>query len=59
MINTEIKEQQREYSIREAYKSLRTNLQFCGNDKKVITITSSVPGEGKSTVTLNLAVSLA
>lgn len=59
MINVEIKEQQREYSIREAYKSLRTNLQFCGNDKKVITITSSVSGEGKSTVTLNLAVSLA
>lgn len=59
MINVEIKEQQMEYSIREAYKSLRTNLQFCGNDKKVITITSSVSGEGKSTVTLNLAVSLA
>lgn len=59
MINVKIKEQQMEYSIREAYKSLRTNLQFCGNDKKVITITSSVSGEGKSTVTLNLAVSLA
>ena len=59
MINVEIKEQQMEYSIREAYKSLRTNLQFCGNDKKVITITSSVSGEGKSTVTVNLAVSLA
>lgn len=59
MISVKIKEQQMEYSMHEAYKSLRTNLQFCGNDKKIITITSCISGEGKSTVTLNLAVSLA
>ena len=36
-----------EYSENEAYKSLRTNLLFCGEEKKVIAITSSTPNEGK------------
>ena len=48
-----------DYSSTESYKSLRTNLRFCGEDKKVIAITSCTPGEGKSTVSLSLAVSLA
>lgn len=43
----------------EAYKSLRTNVQFCGEDKKVLVLTSCTPDEGKSTVTLQLAISLA
>lgn len=43
----------------EAYKSLRTNVQFCGEDKKVIVLTSCTPDEGKSTVSLHLAESLA
>jgi len=43
----------------EAYKSLRTNIQFCGEDKKVIVLTSCTPDEGKSTVALQLAISLA
>lgn len=43
----------------EAYKSLRTNIQFCGSDVKMICITSSLPNEGKSNVSFNLAVSLA
>lgn len=49
----------REYESAEAYKSLRTNIQFCGVDKKVLVITSCTPGEGKSAVALNLSVSLA
>ena len=32
---------------------------FCGEDKKVIAVTSCTPNEGKSTVSLNLALSLA
>ena len=48
-----------DYSANESYKSLRTNLLFCGEDKKVIAITSCAPNEGKSTVSLNLALSLA
>lgn len=43
----------------EAYKTLRSNIQFCGSDVKVIGITSCTPNEGKSSVSLNLAVSLA
>jgi capsular exopolysaccharide synthesis family protein len=44
----------------EAYKSLRTNLQFASINTKIkkILVTSSVPGEGKTTVALNLALSL-
>ena len=43
------------YNSNESYKSLRTNLLFCGEDKKVIAITSCTPNEGKSTISLNLA----
>lgn len=48
-----------DYRIREAYKSLRTNIQFCGSDVKVIAVTSCQPNEGKSSVSMNLAMSLA
>lgn len=45
----------------EAYRILRTNLQFTlpGETLDSIIITSAGPGEGKSTVSANLAVSLA
>ncbi len=45
----------------EAYKSLRTNLKFVSvsGDYKKIAVTSSIPGEGKSNVAINLAISLA
>lgn len=48
-----------DFMTREAYKTLRTNVQFCGDSVKVVAITSSVPNEGKSTVTFNLAISMA
>ena len=47
------------YDVNEAMKLLRTNLQFCGKDKKVIMITSNLADEGKSTVSMNLCRSLA
>jgi non-specific protein-tyrosine kinase len=45
----------------EAFRQLRTNLQFVDVDAapRSIVITSSVPEEGKSTTTANLAISLA
>ena len=48
------------FSFTESYKSLRTNLEFASisSHYKKIVITSSVPGEGKSTVAVNLALSL-
>ena len=33
-----VKQEKSGYQIVEAYKSLRTNLQFCGEDKKVIAL---------------------
>ena len=45
----------------EAVRRLRTNLQFigAGTGSKTVVITSSIPGEGKSTTSINLAASLA
>ncbi len=45
----------------EAYRTLRTNIQFSSVDKpvKTLMVTSSSPGEGKSTTTANLAVVMA
>lgn len=45
----------------EAYKALRTNLNFIAstNDARSFVITSAIPEESKSNVTINLAVSLA
>lgn len=50
--------EKQDYARREALNSLRTNLQFCGVDNKVIMFTSCTPNEGKSTVTVELARSL-
>ncbi len=47
------------YQANEAYKSLRTNLMFSGVDVKVVAITSCAPNEGKTSVSINLARSLA
>lgn len=48
-----------DYRSSEAFKTLRTNIEFSGADKKVIIFTSCMPGEGKSTVSLSVASSLA
>ena len=47
--------------VAEAYRTLRTNIQFSSFDKKIqtIIITSSGPSEGKSTTSSNLAVVMA
>jgi capsular exopolysaccharide synthesis family protein len=47
--------------VSEAYRMLQANLRFLSPDRelKVIVVTSSVPKEGKSTVSTNLAVAIA
>ena len=47
------------YGTREEVKTLRTNVQFCGDDKQVILFTSSLPGEGKTRNAIALAASFA
>lgn len=43
--------------VEEAYKTLRTNIQFCGMDRnRTLAVTSCRPGEGKTTVAMNLAI---
>ncbi|MBE6685608.1 MAG: CpsD/CapB family tyrosine-protein kinase [Ruminococcaceae bacterium] len=48
-----------DFFTQEAYKVLRTNIQFCGPDIKVIAVTSCYENEGKTTVALHLAKSFA
>ena len=47
--------------IADAYRMLQANLKFISSDKslQVIVVTSSVPKEGKSTVSANLAAAMA
>ncbi|MBE6571437.1 MAG: CpsD/CapB family tyrosine-protein kinase [Ruminococcaceae bacterium] len=48
-----------EYALDEAYRTLRTNILFSSFDTKVISVTSCNPDDGKSTVSFELAKSLA
>lgn len=47
--------------IAEAFRKLRTNLQFLAvdNPPRVLVVTSSLPSEGKSTTAINVALALA
>ncbi|MGO3087994.1 MAG: polysaccharide biosynthesis tyrosine autokinase, partial [Corynebacterium flavescens] len=56
-----VRETQRHSPRAEAFRALRTNLQFFNLDsqERVFVVTSASPGEGKSTVSVNLALSLA
>lgn len=45
--------------ISESFRTIRTNLSFVKNDIRTITVTSTVSGEGKTFIVLNLAGILA
>ncbi|NIA12782.1 MAG: polysaccharide biosynthesis tyrosine autokinase [Nitrospiraceae bacterium] len=47
--------------VSEAYRTLRTNFQFATlqNPPQTIMVTSAVPGEGKTTTAVNMAVTMA
>ena len=49
------------FAVSEAYKNVRTNLQFVSNEDgcNIIAVTSSVPAEGKTISCINIAVCLA
>lgn len=48
-----------DYSVSEAIKVTRTNIQFCGQDIKTIVFTSCDENEGKTTISLHIAKSFA
>lgn len=52
-------EQEENYFMREAFNTLRTNILFSGRDVKTIVVTSCMAHEGKTTVTYDVARSLA
>ena len=48
-----------DYRTREAFKALRTNIEFCGGEVKVVAVTSCTPNEGKSSVAMEMAKAFA
>ncbi len=48
-------ESENNYQIKEAYKTLRSNVEFSGQDVRAVSVTSCTPGEGKSSVSMALA----
>jgi len=47
------------YTVVEAFKTLRANIQFCGAKYKVIMVTSCLQSDGKTTVSFEIARSFA
>ena len=56
-----ITEKDKKSPVSEAYRSIRTSIQFAGAGKqlKLISFTSATPGEGKSTTISNMAIAMA
>lgn len=54
-----LKQKKLDFRTQEAFKTLRTNIEFSGSDVKTVFFTSTTPDEGKSTVSFELALSFA
>ena len=57
VVINQIKDQS--YTMKESLRALKTSISFCGKGVKSILFTSSVPNEGKTTVVMDLARSMA
>jgi capsular exopolysaccharide synthesis family protein len=53
------KQKDLDFQGNEAFKTLRSNIQFCGSDVKVIGLTSCRQNEGKSSISMHLADAMA
>ena len=54
MKKLDMKMQELPYAVEEAMNRLRINIKFCGKNTRKILVISSVPNEGKSTVSVYL-----
>ena len=57
-VNLEVNELEN-FRIKEAYRTLRSNIEFCGAGTQIIAVTSCTPNEGKTSVAVNLGVAIA
>ncbi len=55
MQKIELNHEKLDFRSREAFRTLRTNIEFSGDDVKVICLTSCTPNEGKSDTSFELA----
>ncbi len=55
MQKIELNHEELDFRSREAFRTLRTNIEFSGDDVKVICLTSCTPNEGKSDTSFELA----
>lgn len=54
-----VRKEELDFRSQEAYKTLRTNIDFSGENVQVVALTSATPNEGKSTISYQLALSFA
>ena len=59
MQTIELKQETQDFRTKEAFKTLRANVEFSGEDVHVICVTSCTPNEGKSSVSYEMARSFA
>ncbi len=59
METIEVRTGENSFQVQEAFKTFRSNIEFSGEDVKTICVTSALPGEGKSTLSYELACAFA
>ena len=59
MQNIELNHDELDFRSKEAYKTLRTNIEFSGSEVQVVCVTSCTPNEGKSSTSFELAKTFA